>query len=296
MIVLIYTITLILFGSTWVIVKIGLETVPPFTFAVIRFVIAFLLLGLVFRIWRYRLPDIPQIRRKIFVAGFLMYGLNFLFIYVGQKEIESSLAAVLFATMPFFTGIIAHFLLPQERLTKQVVTGMLVGFIGTVTLFSNNLSLSGPVLGMLSLLLSSFFCSWATVLIKRDLQEIPAAQLSILQIPAGLVVLIPPMLFELPIQFDISLSSVGSLLYLAILGTGAAFIGWYYILKRVSAVALSLMTFLEPLVAIGLGYLLLNEKLESHFLLGGALILAGVLIATFEKKFRTKPDQKSFRD
>ena len=284
MIILLYIITLLLFGSTWVVVKIGLQTVPPFTFAVVRFVIAFLLLGIAFRIWRYRLPQLPNIRRKIFVAGFLMYGLNFLFIYIGQQWIDSSLAAVLFATMPFFTGILAHFLLPQERLTKQVIAGMIVGFAGTIALFSNNLTLSGPVLGMLSLLLSSFFCSWATVLIKRDLNDIPAAQLSILQIPAGLVVLVPPMFLELPLQFDISFASIGALLYLAILGTGAAFIGWYYLLKRVSAVALSLMTFLEPLVAIGLGYLLLNEKLESHFLLGGALILVGVLIATFERK------------
>ncbi len=284
MIILLYIVTLLLFGSTWVVVKIGLQTVPPFTFAVIRFVIAFLLLGIAFRIWRYRLPRLPNIRRKIFVAGFLMYGLNFLFIYIGQQWIDSSLAAVLFATMPFFTGIFAHFLLPLERLTKQVIAGMIVGFAGTIALFSNNLTLSGPVLGMLSLLLSSVFCSWATVLIKRDLNDIPAAQLSILQIPAGLVVLVPPMFLEMPLQFEISFVSVGALLYLAILGTGAAFIGWYYLLKRVSAVALSLMTFLEPLVAIGLGFLLLNEKLESHFLLGGALILAGVLIATFERK------------
>ncbi len=284
MIILLYIVTLILFGSTWVVVKIGLQTVPPFTFAVVRFVIAFLLLGIVFRIWRYRLPPLPGIRRKIFVAGFLMYGLNFLFIYIGQQWIDASLAAVLFATMPFFTGIFAHFLLPQERLTKQIIAGMVVGFAGTIALFSNHLTLSGPVLGMLSLLLSSVFCSWATVLIKRDLSDIPAAQLSILQIPAGLIVLVPPMFLELPLRFDISLASIGSLLYLAVLGTGVAFIGWYYLLKRVSAVALSLMTFLEPLVAIGLGYLLLNEKLESHFLMGGALILAGVLIATFERK------------
>lgn len=284
MIILLYIVTLLLFGSTWVVVKIGLQTVPPFTFAVVRFVIAFLLLGIAFRIWRYRLPQLPDIRRKVFVAGFLMYGLNFLFIYIGQQWIDASLAAVLFATMPFFTGIFAHFLLPQERLTKQVIAGMVVGFVGTIALFSNNLTLSGPVLGMLSLLLSSVFCSWATVLIKRDLNDIPAAQLSILQIPAGLVVLVPPMFLELPLQFEFSLASVGALLYLAVLGTGAAFIGWYYLLKRVSAVALSLMTFLEPLVAIGLGYVLLNERLESHFLLGGALILAGVLIATFERK------------
>lgn len=284
MTILIYIVTLILFGSTWVVVKIGLQSVPPFTFAVVRFVLAFVILGTVFTIWKFRLPQIPHIRRKIFVAGFLMYGLNFLFIYIGQQYIQASLAAVIFATMPFFTGIISHLLLPNERLQRHVVIGMIVGFVGTLALFSKNLSLDGPVLGMLSLLLSSIFCSWATVLIKRDLNDIPPVQLSILQIPMGLIVLVPPMLFELPLKFEFNTTSLVSLFYLAILGTGVAFMGWYYLLKRVSAVALSLMTFLEPLVAMGLGYLLLQEKLESHFLIGGALILIGVLIATFERK------------
>lgn len=284
MTILIYIVTLILFGSTWVVVKIGLQSVPPFTFAVVRFVLAFVILGTVFSIWKFRLPQIPHIRRKIFVAGFLMYGLNFLFIYIGQQYIQASLAAVIFATMPFFTGIISHLLLPNERLQRHVVIGMIVGFVGTLALFSKNLSLDGPVLGMLSLLLSSIFCSWATVLIKRDLNDIPPVQLSILQIPMGLIVLVPPMLFELPLKFEFSTTSLVSLFYLAILGTGVAFMGWYYLLKRVSAVALSLMTFLEPLVAMGLGFLLLHEKLESHFLIGGALILIGVLIATFERK------------
>ena len=284
MTILIYIVTLILFGSTWVVVKIGLQSVPPFTFAVVRFVLAFVILGTVFSIWKFRLPQIPHIRRKIFVAGFLMYGLNFLFIYIGQQYIQASLAAVIFATMPFFTGIISHLLLPNERLQRHVVIGMIVGFVGTLALFSKNLSLDGPVLGMLSLLLSSIFCSWATLLIKRDLNDIPPVQLSILQIPMGLIVLVPPMLLELPLKFEFNTASLVSLFYLAILGTGVAFMGWYYLLKRVSAVALSLMTFLEPLVAMGLGYLLLHEKLESHFLIGGALILIGVLIATFERK------------
>jgi drug/metabolite transporter (DMT)-like permease len=283
-IVLLYIATLILFGSTWVIVKIALQSTPPFTFAVVRFVLAFVVLGLAFRIWRFRLPPIPHIRRKVFIAGLLMYGLNFFFIYIGQQWITAGMAAVLYATMPFFTALFAHFLLPNERLSRQVVVGIAIGFAGTIALFSNDLSLSGPVLGMLSLVLGSISCSWATVLIKRDFAEIPATQLSIVQIPIGLIVLLPPMMLEMPLRYDLSLSSVSALLYLAILGTGVAFIGWYYLLKRVSVVALSLMTFLEPLVAISLAYLLLHEQLDSHFLFGGALILAGVLIATIVRK------------
>jgi drug/metabolite transporter (DMT)-like permease len=77
---------------------------------------------------------------------------------------------------------------------------------------------------------------------------------------------------------------LGSVLYLAVFGTGLAFILWYYLLQRVSAVALSLMTFIEPLVASVLGYLILAENLTGRTLAGGGLILIGVLIVTTKKR------------
>ncbi len=285
MIIASYIIALLLFGSTWVVVKIGLESLPPFTFGVIRFTIALAVLALVFRTWRYRLPSRRGIRSSVFWAGLLMYGLNFLFIYLGQQWITASLAAVLFATMPFFTALFAHYLLPNEKLNWRILTGMVAGFLGTAVLFSEDLSLGGPVYGMISLLLASLFCSWATVLVKRDLEEVDAVQLSILMIPPGLIVLLPAMLaLELPISFTLTPSGIFALLYLALLGTGVAFILWYYLLKRISAVALSLMTFLEPLVAITLGYLILNEALSLRFLAGGILILSGVLLAILQPR------------
>ncbi|MCC6964125.1 MAG: EamA family transporter [candidate division Zixibacteria bacterium] len=290
MMIAIYVLALLLFGSTWVAVKFGLQSTEPFTAAVLRFVIAFAVLGAVFRTWRYRLPSLPKLRRSLLISGFLMYGLNFFFIYLGQQWISASLAAILFATMPFFTALFAHYLLPDEKLTWRVIVGMVVGFGGTIALFSQDLALGGPVYGMASMLLASAFCSWASVLIKRDLGAVDPIQLSILMILPGLALLVPSMLLlEWPLKLEIERAGWLSLLYLALMGTGVAFILWYYLLKRISVVALSLMTFLEPLVAITLGYLLLNERLTSHFLIGGILILAGVLLATLQPRQSEEP-------
>ncbi len=283
MLILIYIGTLLLFGSTWLAVKIGLETIPPFTSAVVRFALAFIVFAVAVRLWRYCLPQVEGIRRKVFVAGFLMYGLNFFFIYLGQQWISSSLAAVLFATMPFFTAIFAHYLLPNEKLIPRTIIGMLIGFLGTALLFAQDLTLDQSVLGMLFLILSSAACSLATVLIKRDLDQIDAVRLSILQIPPGLALLLPAMLvMERPIDLDFTVGGWLSIGYLAIFGTGLAFIGWYYLLKRTTAVFLSLMTFLEPLVAAALGYLFLAERFTPMMIAGGALILGGILIATLK--------------
>ncbi len=285
MLIVIYIVTLVMFGSTWIAIKIGLGSLPPFTSAVLRFIIAFVVLGAAFRIWRFRLPARPSARKDIFLAGLFMYGLNFVFIYFGQQLIPSALGAVVYSTMPFFTGLFAHFMTTDERLTPRIIAGQMIGFLGIIILFAADLDFHGSFWGILSLLLGSASCSWATVKIKRDLDDIRPEQLAIIQIPIGLLLLVPIMLAtESPFSIHLDLTGVGSITYLAIFGTGVAFMGWYYLLKRVGAVALSLMTFLEPLVAMLLGFLILGEILSVTVLAGGALILTGVLIATLRPK------------
>jgi drug/metabolite transporter (DMT)-like permease len=191
------------------------------------------------------------------------------------------MSAILYATMPLFTGIIAHFMIPAERLTVRVIVGLVIGFAGTIVLFAGSFSLSGSVSGMLAMVLSSAGCAWATVKTKRDLKEINTVAMAILPIPLGLMVLLPGVaILETPIQFWVDATGVGSVIYLAIIGTGIGFIVWFYLLKRLSAVAASMMTLLEPLVASLLGYLILSESFDRYFFLGGALILAGVLTVT----------------
>jgi putative membrane protein PagO len=282
---LIYILGVLIFGSTWVVMKIGLQAMPPFTAAVDRTILAFVVFFVAFRLWRFRFPPIKNIRRDFFLAGLMLYGVSFALLYWGQERIDSSMSAILYATMPLFTGIFSHFMIPAERLTLRVILGLVIGFVGTILLFAGNLSLSGTVSGMLAMVLSSCCCAWATVKTKRDLQAIDPSALAILMLPAGLIVLLPCLaIFETPMRLWIDAKGAASVIYLAIIGGGIGFIIWFYLLKRLSAVAASMMTLLEPLVASFLGYLILSESFDKYFFLGGTLILIGVLTVTQQKR------------
>jgi drug/metabolite transporter (DMT)-like permease len=285
MVWLIYILGVLIFGSTWVAMKIGLQAMPPFAAAVARSILTFVVFFVAFRLWRFRFPPIKNIRRDFLLAGLMLYGVSFALLYWGQERIDSSMSAILYATMPLFTGIFAHFMVPAERLTLRVIFGLLIGFVGTILLFAGKLSLSGTISGMLAMVLSSCCCAWATVKTKRDLHEIDPSALAILMLPAGLIVLLPCLaIFETPVRFWIDAKGAGSVIYLAIFGGGIAFIIWFYLLKRLSAVAASMMTLLEPLVASVLAYLILSESFDKYFFLGGVLILIGVLTVTLQKR------------
>ncbi len=285
LIVLVYILDILLWGSTWVAIKIGLESLGPFTSATLRFIIGFVFLALIFRIWRYRFPSQPGIRRDVAVTGLIMFGVNFSLLYWAQQYLNASTAAVLFSSMPFFVAVCAHVMLPTEKLTLRTMLGMVLGLGGTLVLFSHNLDFSGPALAMLAVLGASFWASWATVKIKRDLSMVKPTVLATLQIPPGILLMFVGMMaLELPIEFEISPRAMGSVLYLAIAGTGGAFIGWYWILKRIPATAASLMTFIEPVVATILAVLILQESLSGRFLAGALLILAGVLIVIIRRR------------
>ncbi|TFH57841.1 MAG: hypothetical protein E4G91_10300 [Candidatus Zixiibacteriota bacterium] len=282
---LVYILGVLIFGSTWVAMKIGLQAMPPFAAAVARSILAFVVFFVAFRLWRFRFPPIKNIRRDFFLAGLMLYGVSFALLYWGQERIDSSMSAILYATMPLFTGIFAHFMVPAERLTLRVIFGLLIGLAGTILLFAGNLSLSGTILGMLAMVLSSCCCAWATVKTKRDLHAIEPSAMAILMVPAGLIVLLPCLaIFETPVRFWMDAKGAGSVIYLAIIGGGIGFIIWFYLLKRLSAVAASMMTLLEPLVASFLGYLILSESFDKYFFLGGMLILIGVLTVTLQKR------------
>ncbi len=282
---LIYILGVLIFGSTWVAMKIGLQAMPPFAAAVARSILTFVVFFVAFRLWRFRFPPIKNIRRDFLLTGLMLYGVSFALLYWGQERIDSSMSAILYATMPLFTGIFAHFMVPAERLTLRVIFGLLIGFVGAILLFAGKLSLSGTISGMLAMVLSSCSCAWATVKTKRDLHLIDPSALAILMLPAGLIVLLPCLaIFETPVRFWIDAKGAGSVIYLAIFGGGIAFIIWFYLLKRLSAVAASMMTLLEPLVASFLAYLILSESFDKYFFLGGTMILVGVLTVTVQKR------------
>src|SRR5213594_2307791 len=131
-----------IWGSTWLFIKIGLRDLPPITFAGIRFVIAAIVLVSLALISRVRWPSTRKDWLVIAITGTLQFGLNYGLVFWGEQYISSGLAAVLQSTFPAFGLVIAHLYLPYERLTTAKVIGVLLGVVGVVVIFSDQLAIA----------------------------------------------------------------------------------------------------------------------------------------------------------
>src|SRR6266849_9226186 len=133
-----------IWGSTWLFIKLGLNDLPPFTFAGIRFVITSAILLAIIKARRLSLPRRRADWLLLATTGVLSFSLNYGLLFWGEQYISSGLAALLQATIPVFGLVIAHFYLPGERMTLPRVIGIVMGITGVAVIFSNQLSVAGP--------------------------------------------------------------------------------------------------------------------------------------------------------
>src|SRR5437879_379339 len=157
-----------IWGSTWLFIKLGLADLPPLTFAGIRFVLASLILSMLICARGVSWPRSRTDWILIAIVGLLQFSLNYGLVFWGEQYISSGLAAVLQSTFPAFGLVIAHFYLPQERLTAGRVMGVLLGVCGVAVIFSDQLSVAGSMalLGSVALVLSALCGSYSNVLVK----------------------------------------------------------------------------------------------------------------------------------
>jgi len=181
-------------------------------------------------------------------------------------------------------GGLAHFLLPGERLRWVAAFGVLLGFAGVAVIFSDDLTLLGGGAvrhAALVMLVSPLVSAVATVVIKKWGSDVHPLSLSAVpMLIAGLVMGGVALLVERHRPLVLDVRSVGALLYLAILGSAVTFTVFYWLLARVTATRLALLSYLIPIVAVGVGALLFDEPLRPRLLAGSALILAGVVIVS----------------
>ena len=281
-----------IWGSTWLFIKLGLEDLPPLTFAGIRFVIACLLLFAFIRFRGVKLPTSKDDWLLLAITGVLSFTLNYGLLFWGEQFISSGLAAVLQATIPAFGLVIAHFYLPGERMTWARIFGVALGVCGVGIVFSNQLALSGgkALAGCVALVFSSFFVAYSNVLVKargKNLEPsvIAAGQMFFGMIPL-LLVGIP--LEGNPLKFHWTLMSVVAMFYLAIVGSVLAFLLYYWLVHNMDVTKSMLIALVTPVVAVVLGMIVLREQLNWRTIAGGVTIMLGIAFIVVEKTRKTE--------
>ena len=280
-----YTLLCVIWGSTWLVIKIGYGGLGPFNVSALRFFIAGAVMAVAALAARARWPRGSREWRAVGVVGLLMFAGDYGLIYWAEQYIESGLTAVLFATLPLMTLFAARAYLPGDRITAGKLTGSLLALVGTLALFADRLRLdAGSVAPMLAVLGAVACAAIASVVGKHDAHDLPPVTLNATSMLIGAVALLATSLasgdgFRLPTDAR----TWAAIVYLAIAGSVLAFLFYFSLLKTWSVMSLSFISVFTPVIALALGFVFLGEPLTTWKVAGAGLILVAVGLATRPK-------------
>ncbi|MEW5701989.1 MAG: DMT family transporter [Candidatus Zixiibacteriota bacterium] len=291
--ILLFATLCLVWGATWLAIKIGLSESPPFYGAALRFLIAWAVLAVLVWKGKRRWPRGRQVWMWLIASGLAMYFGSYAVVYYVEQYIDSALAAILFASYPFFVAIGAHFHIAAERLSPLKVAGLVIGFVGVVVVFGGSVTAPGtgawwaPAL----MLASPFASAIASIIVKRHLTGEDPIVLNCVQMAIGAVLLFgAAAAVEDFASFHWNFTSVGALLFLALFGSAYAFVTLYHLMRTWPVTRLSLIAFITPVVATVLGWLVLHERLSWATALGALLVFAGIwMVNVLAERGRRKP-------
>jgi drug/metabolite transporter (DMT)-like permease len=272
----------LIWGSTWLVIRIGLESFPPFFSLAVRFGLAGPAFFLLMKLRREKIPWGREHQPFFLAIAFLSFITSYGVVYWAEQYISSGLASVLFALMPLLSGVIAHFWI-RERLGPARIAGLVLGLLGAVVINSSDLRQMHPKapLAALLMLASPVVVALSTVMSKRKIDRYSSLAMAGLPMTYGAVFhFILFLLLERDAPLTWSLPGVLSILYLTFFGSLLTFWGYYFLLRRVEVARVNLLAYLTPIVAIVLGYLFAGEVMTLQMAAGSMLVLIGVGIAS----------------
>jgi drug/metabolite transporter (DMT)-like permease len=275
-----YAVCCLIWGSTWLVIKVGLADLPPFLFAGLRMAFACVLLAPV----ALRPAARRQLRKRfgdIAFAGFLQIGLSYALVFLAEKTVGSGLTAVLFATFPIWIGLFAHGLLPGEPLKPIHLASAALGLCGVIVLelpilggiFLKGAFAAASLLPLLAALVSALSNVW----IKKRLGEVsPAVNLWGETLVGAAFLLLLAWIYERSSTIYWTLRAAGALGYLSIFGTVVTFLALFWLIPRVPMSTIGAIPLVDTVIAVALGALVLGEPVGVRLIAGSALVLGGV--------------------
>ena len=273
----------VLWGASFLFAKIAVGAIPVFVALAARVMIGAASLGLYLIVTRHELPRELRIWRMFLFMGVFNNAIPFALLFWAQTEITAGLGAILNAMTPIFTLIVAHFLTRDEKITRDKLIGIGIGFCGVAVLVGPSLLLDPgrAALAKVACIVASVSYGFASVFGRRFAREgVSPLSATFGQIVTSSLVIFPIALFFHPVA---TLAAAPVEVYLALLGLGIistafAYVLFYKILARAGATNVSLVTLLVPVSATILGALVLDETLTPMQGLGMALISIGLLV------------------
>jgi drug/metabolite transporter (DMT)-like permease len=271
-------VTVTLWGSSFVAIRHAGKTLSPGSLALGRLLVSLVVLGAAAWVWREPLPERRDLL-AIAAFGVLWLGVYSACLNEAERRVDAGTAAMLVAIGPILIAVLAGIVL-KEGFPRWLFAGCALALAGCVVIgLASSQSSSRAGLGVALLLVAVVAYALAVVIQKPALARVSPLQMTWLGCVAGAVVCLP---FAATLASDLrdaDASAIGWMVYLGVASTAIGFATWTYALRRMSAGRLSSLTYLVPVVAIGLGWAILGEAPPSLAAAGGALCLGGVVLA-----------------
>ena len=269
-----------MWGSSYLFIKIGVETLTPFTLIALRLGIGLILLATVVMLARETLPREPRIYGHLLVMALINITIPFFLITTAEQTTDSALAAIINGSVPLFTIVIAALLLDDEPITINRLVGLAVGFIGVVVIVSRGLgSAESSLSGELALIGSSISYAAGAVYARRNVRGLRPMIPALFQVGFAFVITaVLALLTERPFQTQFRPDAVFAVVWLGILGSGFAYLAVFRLFRNWGATRTTLVAYLLPVWGIVLGYVVLHEAIDARIILGTGLVIGGVAL------------------
>lgn len=267
-------------GTTWLAIKIAVESAPPMTAAGLRFVIAFPLFLLIAKFSKVSILFPKEHRRFLVFITVMYFSVPYFLINYGEMFVSSGLTALLFSSMPVFILIFSNIILKEKIFISQYL-GIAIGFISLAKIIeAQGLLLSfSQLLGVLAILTAAIMHAYCYIITKKHGQKISIITYNALPIGiAGLTLTVMGFIVESPQLSQVSFRSWLALVYLGVVASVGGFIAYFYLLKRLSPVVLSFVFIIFPVFAIIIGAWYEGNVVSNTTVFFIALLLLGFSI------------------
>jgi drug/metabolite transporter (DMT)-like permease len=283
LILAVYAALALIWGTTWLAIKVSLEYLPPFFSIAVRFLVAGFTIIIIMKLRGEKIPWEPRHQPFFIMLGILSFVVSYGIVYWGEQYITSGLTAVIFALLPLFTGIVAHFLLERkEPLGIGRLIGLIIGLGGIVVINAADLTQLHPMapLAAVLIVLSPISTAFSTVISKRRMEDYtPLAFAGMPMLYGGLINIPLWLIVERHRSISWAWEGIAATAYLTVLGSVVTFIGYFWLLRRMEVNRANLLAYITPVVALAVGHFFAGETLTPFMLLGSILVLTGVAVA-----------------
>ncbi len=266
----------LIWGSTFLAIRIGNETVAPEWAATLRLLLAAPLLALIVVVRRDRWPRGAALQAAI-LFGVFNFGLNLALLYWGERVVPSGIAAVLYATVPLSTALIAA-VLGVERLQTYKLVAAVVAIAGVATIFAGEMRLAVPFEGLVAVFLAATFASLSSVVLKRAPQPSVFATNAIGAVAGAASCLLASVVLGEPRDLPSGTAAWWPIIYLTLAGSLGAYVIYTWLVQHWPVTNVSMIGVVVPVIAVILGALVRSETRSPETYLGAGVVLVAVLV------------------